>query len=83
MEDYTLNIKPGETSWVGNTTDWFSTSNWSSGKVPTKNYIVTIPQTPAGGNFPEITSGSSAVCYKLIMNQNATIIVNGTLKIKH
>jgi len=83
VEDYTLNIKPGETSWVGNTTDWFSTSNWSNGKVPSINYIVTIPQTPTGGNFPEITSGSSAVCYKLIMNQNATIIVNGTLRVKH
>ena len=83
VEDYTLNIKPGETSWIGNTTDWFSTSNWSSGNIPSINYIVTVPQTPSGGSFPEITSGSNAVCNKLIMDENATIIVNGTLRVKH
>ena len=82
VEDYTLNLKPGETAWIGNNSNWFDTSNWTNGKIPTSNYIVTIPQTPTGGNFPEIQQGNNAVCYKLIMSTNATIIVNGTLEVK-
>ena len=83
VEDYTLNLKPGETGWIGNTTDWFDTGNWSNGKVPSLNYIVTIPQTPSGGNFPEIQAGTHAVCYQLVIETNATLIVNGTLEVKH
>ncbi len=83
VEDYSLRLVPGETGWLGNSTDWFDTGNWSNGKVPTSNYIVSVPQTPSGGNFPEISLGNHAVCYKLIVEPNATIIVNGTLEVKH
>jgi len=82
VEDYTLNLKPGETGWIGNTTDWFDSNNWSNGKVPSLNYIVTIPQTPSGGSFPEISLGTHAVCYKLIIATDARVIVNGTLEVK-
>ena len=83
VEDYTINVKPGETNWIGNSTNWFSTNNWLTGKIPTGNYIVTIPVTPSGGNFPEISSGNNAVCYKLILEPNAIINVNGNLEIEH
>jgi len=83
VEDYTINVKPGETTWIGNSTDWFSTANWSNNKIPTGNYIVTIPITPSGGHFPEISAGNNSVCYKLILESNAKITLNGNLEVKH
>ena len=83
VEDYTINIKPGETIWIGNTTDWMTSNNWSINKVPTKNYIITIPKTPTGGNFPVINTSVNAKCYDLLLDTNSTITINGKLEILH
>lgn len=45
--------------WTGNSsTDWNDASNWSS-NIPTAASDVTIPENPAGGLFPDLTTSES------------------------
>ena len=81
VEDYTLNIQPASTSWIGINTTWNDPSNWPGGIVPNASYEVIIPATPAGGSFPVIPVGVSATCYSLTLQDNATITINGTLEV--
>ncbi len=83
VEDYTLNIEPASTTWIGITTDWNNTLNWSEGIVPTLSYEVIIPTSPTGGNFPVIQSAVAAKCYNIILQENAVITVNGSLELEN
>jgi len=47
-----------EVTWTGNiSTDWNDTGNWNPNIVPDSTMFVTIPVAPAGGRFPDVTSG--------------------------
>ncbi|MEM9823788.1 MAG: lectin-like protein, partial [Bacteroidota bacterium] len=59
-----------QTVWLGSVDDdWTNTANWSAG-VPTSGSVVTLPASPAGGNFPTF-SGSSSIDFTI---QNAGIL---------
>jgi len=78
-----VSVKPIH-SWTGNTsTSWNNTGNWSTGSIPGPTDMVFIPSVPSGGNFPEIASGITAVCYDIVIAPGATIKVKigGTLNI--
>jgi hypothetical protein len=65
--------------WTGVTsTDWFTTSNWSDGQLP--SFVtcpdVLIPQVPSGF-YPIITIGT-AVVNNIIINANASVTINNT-----
>jgi PKD repeat protein len=81
VEDYKVNILPGLNNWIGNTTDWYTSSNWSDNNVPTSSYNVVIPIAPSGGNFPIVPTGNTANCNDLIIHDGATITVDGTLNV--
>ena len=67
-------------TWTGSVSDdWNVAGNWSSGEVPNSPDIVTIPTTPAGGNFPEVKAGTTATCADLTVASGATLTVNGEL----
>lgn len=82
VEDYTINVQPASTTWIGTTTNWNDSSNWSEGIVPTASYEVIVPSSPTGGNDPEIPSGVDTKCFSLTLQGNATITINGTLEVE-
>lgn len=62
--------------WTGTTsTDWNTSTNWSTGVVPSAASNVTIPSSPSGGLFPEINSGATAVCNNLTVEPGAHLFV--------
>ncbi|MBL6963737.1 MAG: S8 family serine peptidase [Bacteroidetes bacterium] len=64
-----------ENTWVGNSTSWESTSNWSRSYVPQDATNVEIPTSPSGGsNFPLISSNAS--CYDLTINSSASVNID-------
>jgi len=81
VEDYTLNILPASTTWIGNSADWNDAANWPEGFVPNASYEVIISAIPSGGSFPVISLGVQARCYSLTLQANATITINGTLEV--
>lgn len=75
-------------TWTGTTSnDWNIGTNWSTGVIPNVASNITIPTSPAGGNFPETNSGSGASCNNLTIETSAHVFVpadnaltvNGTL----
>jgi len=83
VEDYTLNIQPASTTWNGSNTNWNDPSNWPNSVIPNPSYEVTIPTTPANGNFPTIPTGTNAKCYSITVETGATIIINGDLEVEN
>ncbi len=81
VEDYSIDVLPATTTWIGNSTQWNDAANWSTGVIPTASYNVTIPASPTGGNFPEIPAGYTAKCNKLTLETNAGININGSLEV--
>ena len=83
VEDYNLNILPGNVTWQGNTsTDWADATNWSNGEVPTASFNVTIPTSPTGGVFPVIASTTTdANCAGLTIQTGASLTINGNLTV--
>ena len=81
VEDYRIDVTPGSTTWLGNSTQWNDAANWSTGVIPTSSYNVTIPASPSGGLFPTVPSGYTAKCNILTVETNATITVDGTLEV--
>jgi len=64
-------------TWIGSTsTDWNTTSNWSTGSVPSSTDIVTIPS----GAYPVVTSTASIG--GLTIASGATLTVNGTFAVR-
>ena len=79
VEDYKINIVLGSNTWLGNSSDWNSTSNWSDGIVPNSSYEVTIP---SGVISPIIPSGTDAKCYSITLENGAIITINGNLEVE-
>ena len=67
-------VKEGDWNylWTGNSdTDWNTSGNWEDGTIPDTYSDATIPTTPAGGNFPEANSGTSANCRDLFIESGS------------
>lgn len=60
--------------WIGTTTDWASTGNWTGGSIPNEFQGVSIPTSPAGGNFPQLSSSISLKYLEL--NSSSYIDIN-------
>jgi hypothetical protein len=58
-------------TWLGNTTNWGTASNWSRNAVPGVNDWVTIPSTPSGGQMPALTANASI--YNLTIPPGASL----------
>ncbi len=82
VEDYAVNVLAGTNTWLGNSTDWNSASNWSEGVVPTTSYNVVVTSSPTGGIFPTVPVGYTAHCNKLTLQDNATINIDGQLEVE-
>jgi PKD repeat protein len=81
VEDYTLNLQPVKTAtWLGNSTDWNDSNNWSNGRIPDFATEITIP-TPTAEESPTIQSGINAQCYKLYLESGASLTINGNLEV--
>ena len=66
----------GAGSWIGTTsTNWFTTTNWVGGTLPTSSTNVDIP---AGlTNYPSIGT-TGAVCNNITVESGATLTIVGT-----
>ncbi|MFN8286280.1 MAG: DUF2341 domain-containing protein [Chitinophagales bacterium] len=63
-------------TWLGNTTQWTSPANWSTGIVPNScSHDAVIPTSPVGGLFPTIGLAAIQVG-NLTVQDGATITVN-------
>lgn len=58
-------------TWLGNTTNWGTASNWSRNAVPGVNDAVTIPSAPSGGQMPALTANASV--YDLTIPPGASL----------
>ncbi len=79
--------RSSQITWVGNTSDWNTASNWSidlgtpgatssTNRVPLSIDDVYIPANPTGGNFPELSSGT-AVARNVVLEDGASMTING------
>lgn len=60
-----------EAIWTGGTSsDWFTTSNWSTGSLPTATTTVSIP---SGTLYSPIIATTGAVCKNITINNGATL----------
>jgi len=82
VEDYSINVLPGQGQWLGNTIDWNLPSNWNIGAVPTSSIKVTIPHMAVGKFYPTISNGVNATCYSITLQDDATITINGNLEVE-
>ncbi len=57
---YTFTPPPPTNTWLGNTTDWHTATNWSLGFVPNTSNPVLIPTAPTGGNMPTINAAATS-----------------------
>jgi hypothetical protein len=69
-----------EVIWVGQTTNWHTASNWSTGTVPGTVEYVVIPASPTGGNFPVI-SGANVTAYNLTIEPGAELKVESLYRL--
>jgi len=62
-------------TWLGNTADWHTASNWSSGTVPTSTTNVQIPDvaTLGPGKFMPVISSANAQAMNVCNNGTITI----------
>ncbi len=61
--------------WMGGSTNWNLRSNWDDNQVPTGSVNVTIPTSPANGNFYPVIS-SLASCNNLTISPLASVTIN-------
>ncbi len=71
-EDYIVNISANE--WLGNSTDWNTTSNWYLNVVPDASSDVFIPAAPTYGSYP--TMSGSVALNDLSIETGATVTIN-------
>jgi hypothetical protein len=63
--------------WSGATdTDWFKTTNWSTGEIPTTTAAVIIPSMPT--NQPQINA-AGAVCAGITIQNGASLTMNNSM----
>jgi hypothetical protein len=58
--------------WLGGTTAWATTGNWSEGSLPTSSKNVIIPNL---SNDPAIEANGSGDCQNLLLESGATLTV--------
>ena len=76
VEDYTLNVI-SLISWTGTTSsDWSTTSNWSTGVIPTSSDIVVIDGT--FNNEPSIASSTNATAKSVTVAAGNTLTIDKT-----
>jgi hypothetical protein len=63
-------------TWIGNTNEWNSNSNWSPSGVPGTRDDINIPTSPIGGNMPIISSGNFSI-RRLIISSGAELNQTG------
>jgi hypothetical protein len=64
-----------ERNWTGSDdADWHNVRNWAPEGVPGLGDIVTVPSSPAGGQFPFIVN-ADAFCQGLIIQTDAQVSV--------
>ncbi len=79
VEDYTILTHP-VLVWIGASGAlWNNAANWSGGVVPDSTYGVTIP----AGATPIIQSVSTARCFSLMLDGNASLTVSGSLRLEN
>ena len=82
MEDYRINLTAGDITWTGTTsTDWADATNWTPELVPTAAFDVVIPDLGVGANYPIINAVTNAKCHNLVLEDNATLDVDGKLEL--
>ncbi|MCB9432821.1 MAG: hypothetical protein H6668_12650 [Ardenticatenaceae bacterium] len=80
-------FRSSQITWLGNSTDWNSASNWriyegplsgqtAVNRIPRAIDNVFIPTSPSGGNFPTLSSGTVAV-RDLTIATGATLNMSG------
>jgi len=75
---YWMNGSEVDAFWLGNTSDWSNTINWSNGQVPDSSSIIIIPESPMGGFYPSVFTLGTAHCGKVIVDTAANVsIPNG------
>lgn len=83
VEDYTVNVVAGPVTWSGSTSDdWGVDTNWNNNTTPSIKYNVTVPESPVGENFPQITSETDAICNNLSIEDGASLNIYGNLNIE-
>ncbi|MGA8854782.1 MAG: T9SS type A sorting domain-containing protein, partial [Christiangramia sp.] len=66
-----------ENTWTGTeNTNWNNTNNWSCNSLPTLQTNILIPENLASGNYPEITAGNNALAKNLVIENNASVLVD-------
>ncbi|GFE67498.1 putative Ig domain-containing protein [Chroococcus sp. FPU101] len=81
-ENPTINaVQPSLTPvrWIGTNGDWYDTANWSTGRVPTANDLVTIENTTRGTTY-EITFSNGNPAYgglNLLANNGGSLKLTG------
>lgn len=64
--------------WTGNDdTNWNNNANWSCNYLPTFETNVTIPDSLTSNNYPVISSGTNAFSKDLVIEDYASIDVDG------
>lgn len=78
VKSITITASNATATWTGATnSDWNTSTNWSSGVVPTDCYNLTIPNV-ANDPIIDQSSVSPAICNDIIINSGAVITVNAT-----
>ncbi|SKB33322.1 Galactose binding lectin domain-containing protein [Salegentibacter holothuriorum] len=66
-----------ENTWTGaENTNWNNINNWSCNSLPTLETNVLIPENLASGNYPEINIGNNALAKNLVIENNASVLVD-------
>ncbi|MCW3126063.1 MAG: hypothetical protein JWO03_1721 [Bacteroidetes bacterium] len=77
VSTFVLTVTPAPNNvWIGNTSDWFTVSNWASGVVPNScGAIAIIPALTAGFVYPVINATSPQVG-NLSVASGASVTIN-------
>lgn len=59
-------------TWLGNTTDWNTASNWSLNAIPLATDNLIIPDVP---NKPIINSNTNALANNITIDENSTVTI--------
>ena len=68
-----------DSTWLGNTTAWDSTGNWSQNALPDSSTSILIPTSPSGGNNFPVVDCPDAVCESVIVQGGSVTVQPGGL----
>jgi len=79
---YTSKFKTATSAkWLGSSSDWNTSGNWSTASVPDNTTSVVIQK--AGSYDPTITNGTLADVNSMTINADASLIINGSLRVRN